>query len=144
MDHPLDLVLRARRTHVPKATSRPVDDSLLSLQFEVTEFVDHAPHAPPQELARQWAELSVTLGRELRQHGYAKQLMDVTIGPPIDHAAIDVLRLACVASFSTSDTDVFDLLAARLEVVLTIEAYERDRFVNSLKNVLRRLTMFHC
>jgi hypothetical protein len=130
---------------VSETMSLPLAADLFFLQAEVTEFVDRAsPDGSPQELAAEWAEHCVELGRELRRHGYAKQLMDVTIGPPIDHAAIDVIRLACVASFSSSDGDVFQLLAARLEVVLSVAVHERDRFTISLKNVLRRLTMFHC
>jgi len=55
-----------------------------------------------------------------------------------------VLRLACAAGASSEDAEVFRNLSARLEVVLSVDSKERDRFISSLKNVLRRLTVFHC
>jgi hypothetical protein len=126
--------------------SRITNDCLHRLQSEVVDFANRLPisrNEPPVQ-ASDWAKLFVSLGQELKRRGMARQLIDVTIGVPADNVAIDVLRLACTADSTNADPVAFQNLAARLEVVLSVDLKEKGRFVASLKNVMQRLTMFHC
>ena len=122
-------------------------DNLVRLQSEVVDFGSRGllsnAELLPATAAQDWARLFTTLGSELKRHGYSRQLSGVTIALPADQDAIDALRFACSIGLQSDESDDFRSLVAQLDSVLSDEPKKRERFVSSLQNVLRRLTMFH-
>src|SRR5262245_42638191 len=85
-----------------------------------------------------WSREVFAVAEALRRSGRNRRLRDVTIVLPIDHRAVEAIELACLA-ISGAELSAPAAALNRFFDGLTLDTFEADRFLSSVRNVARRV-----
>ena len=93
-------------------------------------------------IAKEWGRRFSALVVALREQGYTRQLKDVTIGRPMDHVAVETLRLACRIDTPGETSLEFLRLVEALAGFVSAGMEECLHFREAMESVLRRLIAY--
>lgn len=98
--------------------------------------------APFDGLVSEWAQRFREFGSLLKSEGKDRELKDVTVGRPMDHTAIEVLRYACRSVDRGADSSEYRALVKILAGIVCGGCADHLRFHDAIIRVIQRMTAY--